>query len=104
MENKMIVEVDEELSDLIPGFLARKRDEANMILDAAQREDYAVISRLAHRIKGEGGSYGFHRITEIGRTLEQAAKTRNDVSVTRAANELLDYLDRVEVHFHPAAD
>jgi HPt (histidine-containing phosphotransfer) domain-containing protein len=104
MENKVIVEVDEELSDLIPGFLARKRDEANAILDAAQRDDYTVISRLAHRIKGEGGSYGFEKMTEIGRALEDAAKLRNDVSVTHAANELLDYLEHLDIRFHPATE
>ncbi len=104
MENKVIVQVDEELSDLIPGFLARKRDEANAILDAAQRDDFAVIGHLAHRIKGEGCSYGFERMTEIGRTLEEAAKSQSDVAVTRAANELLDYLEHVEVRFHPPAE
>jgi HPt (histidine-containing phosphotransfer) domain-containing protein len=104
MESKVIVEVDEDLSDLIPGFLARKRDEANAILDAAQRDDFAVIGRLAHRIKGEGGSYGFDKMSEIGRILEEAARLHSDVAVTRAANDLLDYLERLEIRFHSASE
>jgi histidine phosphotransfer protein HptB len=104
MESKVIVEVDEELSDLIPGFLARKHDEANAILDAAQRDDFVVVGHLAHRIKGEGGSYGFDRMSEIGRALEEAAKSRSDVAVTRAANDLLDYLEHLEVRFHRAGE
>ena len=35
--------------------------------------DYAEIGRIAHRVKGEGGSYGFDTMTEIGRSLEHAA-------------------------------
>ncbi len=100
MQSKVIVEVDEDLGDLIPGFLSRKRDEANAMLDAAQRNDYELIGRLAHRIKGEGGSYGFDKMTEIGRRLERAAKARDDVGAMRGAIELLDYLQRLEVVFH----
>ncbi len=104
MQNKVIVEVDADLSDLIPGFLARKRDEANAIIDAIKRDDYALLSRLAHRIKGEGGSYGFDKMSEIGRTLEVAVKARNGESVTRGAKELLNYLDHIEVHYHLVTD
>jgi HPt (histidine-containing phosphotransfer) domain-containing protein len=100
MPDRVIVEVDEDLSDLIPGFLAHKRADVMSIFESVARRDYPEISRVAHRIKGEGASYGFDSMTEMGRSLEHAAATRDDGAVTALARQLLDYLDRLEVVFH----
>ena len=104
MPDRVIVEVDEDLSDLIPGFLTHKRADINTIFDAVTRRDYAEISRIAHRVKGEGGSYGFEVMTEIGRSLEQAAASHDDSAVTTLARQLLSYLDHVDVVFHPSRE
>ena len=104
MPDRVIVEVDEDLSDLIPGFLTHKRGEVATIFDAVTRRDYAAISSLAHRIKGEGGSYGFDSMTEMGRSLENAAAMRDDGAVTALARQLLSYLEHVEVVFQPSSE
>ncbi len=104
MPDRVIVQVDEDLSDLIPGFLTHKRDEVATIFEAVTRRDYAAISSLAHRIKGEGGSYGFDSMTEMGRSLENAAAMRDDGAVTTLARQLLSYLDHVEVVFQPSSE
>jgi HPt (histidine-containing phosphotransfer) domain-containing protein len=104
MPDRVIVEVDEDLSDLIPGFMIHKRADIDTIFDAVTRRDYAEIGRIAHRVKGEGGSYGFDTITEIGRSLEHAAATRDDGAVTTLARQLLSYLDHVEIVFQPSRD
>lgn len=104
MPDRVIVEVDEDLSDLIPGFLTHKRDDIATIFDAVTRRDYPAISSIAHRIKGEGGSYGFDPMTEIGRSLEHAAATRDDGAVTTLARQLLNYMDRLEIVFQPSKE
>jgi len=104
MPDRVIVEVDEDLSDLIPGFLTNKRADIDTIFEAVARRDYAEIARIAHRIKGEGGSYGFDAMTETGRSLEHAAALRDDSAVTTLARQLLSYLDRVEIVFQPSRD
>jgi hypothetical protein len=43
-------------------------------------------------------------MTEIGRSLEHAAATRDDGAVTTLARQLLSYLDHVEIVFQPARD
>jgi HPt (histidine-containing phosphotransfer) domain-containing protein len=104
MPDRVIVEVDEDLSDLIPGFLTNKRADIDTIFEAVARRDYAQIGRIAHRIKGEGGSYGFDAMTETGRSLEHAAALRDDSAVTTLARQLLSYLDRVEIVFQPSRE
>jgi HPt (histidine-containing phosphotransfer) domain-containing protein len=102
MSDRVIVEVDEDLSDLIPGFLARKRAEVAAIFEALAQRNYEDIGRIAHRIKGEGGSYGFDAMSEIGRSLQHVATMRDDSAVTTLARQLLNYLDHLEVVFQPA--
>lgn len=102
--DRVIVEVDEDLSDLIPGFLTHKRADATRIFDAVASRDYAQISGIAHRLKGEGSSYGFDSMSEIGRSLEHAAATHDDGTVTTLARQLLNYLDHLQVVFHPSKD
>ncbi len=104
MPDRVIVEVDQDLSDLIPGFLTHKRDDIAAIFEAVARRDYAEISRIAHRIKGEGASYGFDSMTEMGRGLEHAAATRDDGAVTTLARQLLNYMDRLEIVFQPSKE
>jgi len=104
MPDRVIVEVDEDLSDLIPGFLAHKRTDIDSIFEAVAQRDYTAISRIAHRIKGEGGSYGFDSMTEMGRSLERAAAIRDNGSVATLARQLLRYLEQVEVVFQPSKE
>lgn len=104
MPDRMIVEVDEDLSDLIPGFLTHKRADIDTIMEAVTRRDYAEIGRIAHRIKGEGGSYGFESMTEMARGLEQAVAIRDESAVTTLARQMLSYLDRVEVVYQPSKE
>lgn len=104
MPDRLIVEVDEGLSDLIPGFLTRKRAEVMTIFDAIKRRDYTEIGRVAHRIKGEGSSYGFETMTEIGRSLEQAAAMHDDGALATLGHQLLNYMDRLEIVFQPSKD
>jgi HPt (histidine-containing phosphotransfer) domain-containing protein len=102
MADRVIVEVDEDLTDLIPGFLTHKRADIARIFEAVASRDYAEISSVGHRLKGEGGSYGFDSMTEIGSLLEHAAATRDDGAVTTLARQLLSYLDRLQIVFQPS--
>ena len=102
--DRVVVEVDEGLSDLIPGFLTHKRADIVAIVAAIARGDYAEISSIAHRIKGEGGSYGFDTMTELARSLEVAASRRDDSAATTLARQLLSYIDHVEIVFQPSTD
>ena len=104
VSDRVIVEVDEGLSDLIPGFLTHKRADIVAIVAAIARGDYIDIASIAHRIKGEGGSYGFDTMTEIARSLEVAASRHDDSAATTLARQLLNYIDHVEIVFQPSTD
>ncbi|HLW71809.1 MAG TPA: Hpt domain-containing protein [Candidatus Binataceae bacterium] len=96
---KLLVQVDPDLSDLMPGFLANKRADADKILAAAAAADYAALRGIGHKIKGEGGSFGFDRISEIGAEVEQAAIDQDLAEIRRCGENLAAYLEAVEIVF-----
>lgn len=53
--------------------------------------DYDGLRRLAHQMKGTGGSYGYPMLTEAAKVLEEAAKAR-DVEACTTALETLEVL------------
>lgn len=98
---KFIVRVDSELCDLMPGFLARKRRDALTILAdvSSDRIDFETVSRIAHKLKGEGRSYGLDAISIYGAEIEQAARNRDALAIRDCAKELSTYLDTVQIEY-----
>jgi HPt (histidine-containing phosphotransfer) domain-containing protein len=96
---KIVVNVDMELEDLIPGFLENRRGDVNRLRSALAEGDFDTIRVLGHSMKGSGGGYGFDAITAIGREIEDAARARDSEAIARCVEQLADYLDRVEVVF-----
>jgi HPt (histidine-containing phosphotransfer) domain-containing protein len=95
--SRYVVHGDPDLSDLIPGFLEHKRDDLAAIVKAIEDADYETLAKFGHKIKGEGGSYGLDRISEIGAAIDVAAKARDLAEVRELARQFADFLDNVEV-------
>lgn len=96
---KIVVQVDADLEDLIPGYLQNRRQDVDAISQALGKQDFEAIRVLGHTMKGTGGGYGFDAITEMGRALEEAAKDRDIAAIRQKAAALLAYLQAVEVVF-----
>ncbi|MGO9449878.1 MAG: Hpt domain-containing protein [Candidatus Binataceae bacterium] len=103
MTEPLTIEIDPDLSDLIPGFLARKRTDLKTILESVQSGNFELIGQIAHRLKGEGGSFGIEAISEAGRRIEAAARAREADAITAITCELLAYLDSVHIVYAPAS-
>jgi len=96
-EGKIPIHVDPDLSDLIQGFLEKRRKDSAAMLTALDRSDFETVRILGHSMKGAGGGYGFDAISEIGAALEQAAKGNNSEEIRKQVSDLCSYLERVEV-------
>ena len=96
-DERIIVHVDPEIADLIPGFLENRRKDTQTMGEALKQGDFETIQVLGHSMKGAGGSYGFDTITDIGKSLEQAAKDKDVAGIQRSVQELAVYLDNIEV-------
>lgn len=93
----IVVKVDEELEDLIPGFLENRQKDAEELINALGREDYETIRVLSHSMKGSGGGYGFDAISTLGKELETAAKEKDEKRIQALTDDLLVYVKQVEI-------
>jgi HPt (histidine-containing phosphotransfer) domain-containing protein len=96
-EGKIIVHVDPDIADLIPGFLENRHKDIKTMGEAVTQGDFETIQILGHSMKGAGGSYGFDAITDIGKSLEQAAMAKDSGWIKKSVQDLSAYLDCVEV-------
>ena len=96
---KIVVTVDPDLEDLIPGFLANRQKDLAALRAALERGDCPAMQATGHSLKGVGGGYGFTGLSGIGADIETAARAGNTGALPALIDGLADYLDRVEVVF-----
>ncbi len=94
------VEISKELMDLIPLYKEETQKNLQNLMQAIENKDYEQIRSMSHKIKGSGGSYGFKRITELAKQIEDLAKTNSSIeSIKKVYFELKDYFDNLEIIF-----
>jgi len=98
-QEKILIQGDPDLEELIPGFLRNRKKDIGLINQALTENDFKTIRIIGHSMKGAGGGYGFAGITEIGSNLETAAIENDLARIEESRNLLEDYLQRVEVVF-----
>jgi PAS domain S-box-containing protein len=95
---KIIAHIDDEdVLELIPGYLAYCRNELDVLQNALVQKDFETLCDLSHKLKGSGGGYGLDRISDIGDKLESSAKAQDLSAIESGVADLRDYLERVEV-------
>lgn len=98
-DEKIVVKVDEDMEDIIPEYLKNRHKDIQQTEISLKKNDFEKIRIIGHSMKGSGGGYGFDRITEIGAVIEQAAINQDSAGVRQQIEQLLDYLNRVEVTY-----
>lgn len=96
-DQKIVVHVDEDIKEIMPEFIENMNKNSKSILESLSKEDYNTIETLGHRMKGSGSGYGLDYITDLGSSLERAAKNKNNTIIQREAGKLVAYLERVEI-------
>jgi HPt (histidine-containing phosphotransfer) domain-containing protein len=94
---RVTVEVEPDLIELIPDFLTRKHADLLTLKGALETGDLSTIGALGHKIKGEGGSFGFDAMSDIGAELEMAGKTGDRESARVLVSDLSEYLGKIDV-------
>jgi HPt (histidine-containing phosphotransfer) domain-containing protein len=75
-----------DLVDLIELFVEELPERVVRMKQAAGEENWQEVGRLAHQLKGAGGSYGFPQLTAAAWQVERAAR---EVGSARAVAEAL---------------
>ena len=98
-DEKIIIQVDPDLEELIPGFLENRNTDIAKLRASLDDKDYANIQSIGHSTKGVGGGYGFDLMSELGAEIESAAKENDADKIGEKINQLDDYLQRIEIEY-----
>ncbi|MEN8257397.1 MAG: response regulator [Thermodesulfobacteriota bacterium] len=91
--------VEEYLRKLIPKYLDNIRQNLNLIKEAVDRRDFEEPRILSHNMKGTGGGYGFDKISEISKEMEEGAKKKEAKTIHNCLAKLRDYLDNIIIEY-----
>ena len=75
---------DPDLADIIAQFIDGLPDKLRSMREALDHGDFETLQRLAHQLKGAGGSYGYPALTDAAKRLEDAAKVQDREAATLA--------------------
>lgn len=89
----------EDMEDLLPPFLARRWAEVDELRAAADAGDWDLIRRVAHRIRGSGGAYGFMELTDLAKELGAAAQAPSPSETSAVLDRLQSFLADLRVSF-----
>ncbi|MCP5003551.1 MAG: Hpt domain-containing protein [Planctomycetes bacterium] len=82
---------DSDLVDIIEEFAVGLADDVAAMRKVLDSGNHVGLTRLAHQMKGAGGSYGYPMLTETAKVLEDAAKVA-DLKVCASALDKLEAL------------
>lgn len=98
-EGAYTVRVAKDLEDLIPTFLGNRRKELDALRVALATADFDQLRQLGHRMRGVGNSYGFERVSLIGKRIEDGARSGDKASLEAQIADYGDYLSKVQVAY-----
>lgn len=87
-----VVLVEADIVDLVEAFLLRSRGVVEGVEGLLANGDFLAIARDAHNLKGSGPAYGFERLGQLARELEQAARAEDASEVARLRDLLAAHL------------
>ena len=96
-ESQFTVTVAKDLEDLVPVFMRNRSKELEALRGALASADFEQLRQLGHRMKGVGNSYGFERVSSLGKEIEDGARAGDVPTLEKCVLEYADYLSRVKV-------
>ena len=96
MSNKNIVIIDEDLKEIIPGYMKHRDEDLQKIPKLLEEKDFKSLKTIGHQLKGSGG-YGFDFFTDLGKRMEDAALKMDAGLIEAQMKEFAYFLATVEI-------
>lgn len=93
----MKVKLDDDLKEIAAPFLNNRRKELIELQKLLAASDFIAIQNIAHKLKGNAGSYGFDALGELGARLEKGAKAKDSKAVQDCLTSIETFLATVEI-------
>ena len=95
--SEIIVEVDADIMELIPGFLNNRKKNLVAIEESMEAKDYEAIYQTAHKIKGSSALYGVADLSGLAKELEFAGRDKDLKKIEEYFNKMKEYLSQLKI-------
>ena len=82
---------------MVSEFIDKCRAGLPAVRTAVDESEFEYLRVFGHRLRGTGGAYGFPPLTEIGGSMETAARGQDEGELRHQLAALEAYLCRIEV-------
>jgi HPt (histidine-containing phosphotransfer) domain-containing protein len=93
------VKIAKDLQDLIPTYLNNRKKELDTLRAALAAADFNQLRQLGHRMRGVGNSYGFERVSALGKEIEDGALSGDKASLEAHIAAYGEYLSKLQVAY-----
>ena len=93
----LVVRVPTKVPDILDNYLEHRRQDLRTMLKALDRGEFEHILQVAHALAGNGGSFGFEGISQIGSSLVSVVENSRNEEIQQLLEDLAGYLSRVAV-------
>lgn len=93
------VKIAKDLQDLIPTYLNNRKKELDTLRAALAAADFEQLRQLGHRMRGVGNSYGFERVSSLGKEIEDGARSGDKASLEAHIAAYGEYLSKLQVAY-----
>lgn len=84
----MMMQMDFEISKTArDNYIARRAEDLEACKTALATDDFNSIRKLAHKMKGNGSTFGFPELTKLGGVIEEAALASDKPSLEKLIQE-----------------
>ncbi|WP_432734672.1 Hpt domain-containing protein [Maridesulfovibrio sp. FT414] len=97
MSERIVVQVDEDLQEIMPRYLEIRQRELLELEQAVSEQNFDQIRMLGHKLKGTGSAYGFDELSRLGMLIEDKAVEKDMSDVPMFTSKVRHYLDNLEI-------
>jgi CheY-like chemotaxis protein len=87
---------DSLLADLVPEYLSKRGEEAKNLLKRLEEKKFEQISQAGHKLRGNGTTYGFPKLSALGAEIEKWAKEENVLQLEHTLRELVAFIESAQ--------
>ena len=87
---------DPDMAEIIQGFVGRLAGQLGAMRQTLAVGQHEELRRLAHKLKGAGGSYGYPSLTDACKVLEDAAKLQDHAAAATALDTVATLIHAIE--------
>ncbi len=99
MSERIVVQVDEDLEEIMPRYLEIRQKELLELEKAVTEKDFEQIRMLGHKLKGTGAAYGFDELSRLGMLIEDKAVDKDISDVPEYTSKVRHFLDNLEIEY-----